>query len=483
MNPKLYKFQLYGQLQRNLPKIYADARKAADEIGIPAEIRGKFGLTGGVSGCPALLSKDVADAVHSASRETIQLTSLVDKIREMVKSVYGDEYDAAPICTCEAGLWVSFDVLATPPMQGRGIPYRARYVVPYERHLHHHGSYGMPFPSKYKDIFADRGVTAGELGFYGKRLNNLDAVIVPLVGARYEAHGIKYHVVPLLSKVDPKASMERISGEAEKQANTLSAFSSLGYDLPGYGYGAKDARGTPQLQKMIGKLAQEYNVPYVCDNAGGLPFIGTDPREINADIMLYSMDKSAGAPTSGLAIGKEDVMINIRRALGMHGNRWGTTSSYAKAAYVVFDPGKEALVGQVVALEKLRNEPEKVTKPRQALFKIVTEEFAALPNELREGIIISESHNSKSVEINYENTWKEGKVGIPIFSIEDMYAGSNIIQRGLSEMGIVPCIAYDANILISGGLASDERGQLIEEKMRYGVKALVKMIEIILKYV
>ncbi len=119
--------------------------------------------------------------MDEASTKIIPNKILDEEVREIVKDVYGDEHDGVALNTCEAALWVSFDVLATPPMQGRGDNYRARYIIPYEKHLHHHGGYGRPFPSKYKDIFADRGNTAGELGFYGKRQNNLDTIIVPLM--------------------------------------------------------------------------------------------------------------------------------------------------------------------------------------------------------------------------------------------------------------------------------------------------------------
>ena len=53
-------------------------------------------------------------------------------------------------------------------MQGRGESYQARYLIPYEKHLHHHGSYGRPFPGRFKDIVADRGSTAGNWGFTEK---------------------------------------------------------------------------------------------------------------------------------------------------------------------------------------------------------------------------------------------------------------------------------------------------------------------------
>ncbi|MGE5543171.1 MAG: hypothetical protein ACM3WT_09040, partial [Bacillota bacterium] len=104
-----YKFQMYKQLQANIPNIYAEAKKAADEIGIPAELRGKFGLTGAISGCPAPMRKSVMAAAEKGGAEVIPLATLVEQIREIVKDVYGDEFDVCPINTCEAGLWVTFD--------------------------------------------------------------------------------------------------------------------------------------------------------------------------------------------------------------------------------------------------------------------------------------------------------------------------------------------------------------------------------------
>ncbi len=478
-----YKFQMYRQLQANIPNIYAEARKAADDIGIPPEIRGKFGLTGAISGCPAPLRRDILEAGEKGAAEVIPLARLVDEIREIVKDVYGDEYDVAPTSTCEAGLWLAFDALFTPPMQGRGDNYRARYIAPYEKHLHHQGSYGRPFPARFKDIFADRGSTAGEFGFYGKRQNNTDTVIVPLVGAKYEAHGIKYHPVPLLTGVDARASMERIAFHADIHKTMLTGITSLGYDTPGYGYGEKDADGVPLLQKMMAQLARRYDIPYVVDNAWGLPFVGFDPVRTGADVVVYSMDKATGAATSGLIIGKEEYMVPIRRAMGMHGDRYGTTASYGKAAYVTFDPGKEALLTQIQALKILRDRPEVLTGPVDDLERIVKEEFDRLPPKLKDGIIISKSYNSTAVEVNYEGTWKNGDLGIPIFSIEDMYAGSNLFQSGMAQMGVIPTVAYDGNIYISPGLGTtDEEGRLLERETRYAIQGMVRLIEIVCKY-
>ena len=478
-----FKFQMYKHLQKNIPNIYSEAKKAADEIGIPKELRGKFGLTGSISGCHGALKKEVIKAIDEGLNKVIPNKFLDEELREVVKDFYGDDYDGAATNTCEGALWLSFDALVTPPMQGRGDNYRARYIIPYEKHIHHHGGYGRPFPGKYKDLIADRGNTAGELGFYGKRQNNLDTVMVPLVGAKYDCHGIKYHPCVQLTGVDSKASIGKIKATAERHSSMLAGFSSLAYDTPGYGYGEKTEDGTPLLQKLIGSLAKEYNVSYILDNAWGLPFVGADIRKSDADVICYSMDKGSGAPTAGLIIGKEAPMVDIRRGLGIHGDRWGTGTSHGKAAYVTIDPGKEALLGVIAALKLLRDKPEIYKKPVDDLYKIVKEEFSQISPQLKNDFLISESYNSGAVEINYEKSWEEGGLKIPIFSIEDMYSGTNIFQSGMNQMGVIPTIAYDGNIFVSPGLGTtDKNGNLIEERARWAIKALVKLIEITCKY-
>jgi len=478
-----FKFQMYKHLQANIPNIYDEAQKAAEKIGIPDEIKGKFGLTGAISGCPAPLRDDVLEAGEKEAKKVVPLAFYVEQMREMVKEVYGDEYDVCPVNTCEAGLWVTFDTLCTPPNLGRGDNYRARYIALYEKHLHHQGGYGRPFPPRYKDIFADRGSTAGELGFYGKRQNNTDTVFVRLAGAKYDVHGIKSHPVPLLAEVDPYESAKNIEETAAIHSSMFTGITGLGYETPGYGYGVKDEDGAPVLQKLAAAVAHKYNVPHITDNAWGLPFVGTDPRKTGTDVIIYSMDKATGSPLCGLIVGKEEYLVAIRRALGMHGDRYGTTASYGKAAYVTNDPGKEALAGAVQALKILKDKPEILTRPVDDLYEIVKEEFAQLDKSLQNGIVISKSYNSGAVEVNYEGTWKNGRMGIPIFSIEDMYAGSNIFQDGMKRMGVIPTIAYDGNIYISPGLGTtDSQGQLIKERARCAVKALVQLIEITCKY-
>lgn len=328
-------------------------------------------------------------------------------------------------------------------------------------------------------MVADRGATAGEFGFAGKRLENLDVVIVPLQGGEYPNHGIKYFPVPLLTRVDAASSLDLLAEVACAHETMLAGFSSLGYDTPGYGYGERDTEGVSVLQKGIGDLAADFNVPYVVDNAWGLPFVGHDPRKSGASVVIYSMDKATGAATSGLIIGREDVMVNIRKALGMHGDRYGTTASYGKAQYVILDPGKEALLTQVAVLKELRDNPVFFTGQVDQLYDIVASEFGKASPKLRDGLIISKSYNSMAIEVNYENTWKD-HLGFPIFSIEDMYAGSHLLQAGLAQMGLIATIAYDANIFISPGQGTcDDDGNLIPDKMRLAVRGLVALMELV----
>jgi hypothetical protein len=283
--------------------------------------------------------------------------------------------------------------------------------------------------------------------------------------------------------VDAAKSAEIFEEEASKHAPYLSAFTSLGYTLPGYGYKEKDGDGVPILQKSIARLARKYNVPYIVDRAAEIPFICTDVRKLGADLMLFSMDKSSGSATCGLAIGREEMIVPLARALGTHGHRYGLPVSHGKAQHVTLDPGKESLLGLIATLKLLLEKRDTYKKAVDLWYDITVDEFSRIDSGLKRGLLISKDYGQCAVEVNYENTWADGKMGIPIFSIEDMYAGTALIQAGLSQMGVIPCITYDANIKMSPGLGTvDENGVLLEEPVRYMVRALVKYIELLCRY-
>ena len=478
---KRFRAYLYKKLAEKQSEIYSECEKVPDQIGIPSELKGQIGLSGALSGCPAApIRSDIRQAMEDASARTIPLKNMVDEVTFLVKERYGDEYDGLVVDTCEAALWVAFDTLFSPPLAGRGDNYQARYIAPYERHMHHQAAYGRPFPPKYKDLLADRGVTAGEMGMLGKRQNNLSTVIVPLEGAKYECHGLKYHVVPLLTKVDAEKSYEELAKAAARHASALVGITSLGMDTPGYGYGDKDDDGTPRLQKLISQIAKEYNIVYLIDIANAAPFTGVDIRKNGADIMVYSMDKVSGAPICGLIIGKENIMVTLRRALGMHTDRPGTGTAYGKAGYVTFDPGKESLSGAIQAMKVLSERPEILTDPVDGTYEIIMQEMKDLNPAIAEHLMVTKSYTSLVVEINYENTWSGDRIGFPIFGIEDLYAGSDIFSNAVQRIGIGPTIDYDANLVISAkARCVDENGRLIEEYMRYGIRALFQTMNII----
>jgi hypothetical protein len=309
---------LYESLAAGREVLLAQAAEAAKSLGIPDELQGRLGTCGASSALPGSIRADVIEAMAKVADDFVSPRALGDEIRRLVKSVYGDEYDAAATNSCEAALEISFDALLAPPQLGRGDTYRARCIGLLERHAEHQLSYGRPFPPRHKEVFAERGTTAGELGITGRRMLATDIVMVPMAGARYELHGPKMVAAPLLMETDAQQTITACTRAASIHAANLSGFLSLGYDTPGYGYAEKDANGAPAIQAAIGRLAAEYGVPYVVDNAWGVPFAGSDPRKIGADLMLYSMDKVAGAPTSGLVIGREEAILNVRRALGVH---------------------------------------------------------------------------------------------------------------------------------------------------------------------
>lgn len=467
------RMDLYDSLVARKEEFLARAEAAGRSLDIPAELRGQLGTSGAASALPGTMRTDVIEAMVRVAGSFVSLRAMGDEIRRLVKSVYGDGYDAVATNSCEAALEVTYDALLAPPQLGRGEPYRARCIGLLERHAEHHLSYGRPFPPKYKEVFADRGSTAGELGLNGRRALNTDVVMVPMAGARYELHGPKMTASPLLLETDAGATVAAVRRAADTHAAQLAGFVTLGYDTPGYGYGEKDAAGAPRIQSAIGALAAERDVPYVVDNAWGAPFIGSDPRQLGADVMLYSMDKVTGAPTSGLVIGREGAMVNIRKALGFHSERFGTISSHGKGAHASADPGKLSLAALVHVLRVLRDEPARVTDPIDRTHEIVQDEYARWRDRLGADFVITRSHNLGGVELNYERTWSGARRGIPVFTNEDRIAGANFMGLALARMGIVLSQAEDGNVILTPGLGTvDADGAVIEARMRLVVRAV-----------
>jgi hypothetical protein len=479
-----YRFQWYQEIYDNLPKILEEAGKAAKEMGLD-KLKNKIGLYAGSSSCPGSLPKYVLDAIIKANQvPVLPMREVEDELREVIKDIYGDEYDAAVTNTCEAAMRVCFETLFAPPTLRKGDAYRARYIAPYGEDYDFMAAYGRPFPPKYKNLFVDRSCSAGELGVEAKCLPNLDSIFVRLVGTKYEVHGIKFNPVPLMTGTDAEKSIERIAEVAERHAEMLAGFESIGYDTPGYGYGEKDESGIPKLKKLIGQLAEKYDVPYLVDSASCLPVIGLSPKDIGADVMVWSMDKAACAPISGLIVGKEEIMVPVRKGLGLGGQRHGEVSSHSKALFSLCDPGRDSVVGLTAVLKTLRDDPDKIKRPIDKYHDIITEEFSSLkPSRFRDKLIITKSYTMGGTELNYERTWQDGEFGIPIFTSEDLFIKAHPIASALEEMGIYPAIIYSGNMFLGPGLGTlDENAELNEEYARLGVRSLVRAVEIVCKY-
>ncbi len=477
----MFRHQIYQELGKRKLEFLQLVEKNAKRAGVRPEWKGKIGLTGSNSARPAYLRRDIVEAMSNGARSTRDLIEYIEDIRVIIKEEYGDDYDAIPINTCEAALWASLDTFATPPLAGRGDNYRTRYIALYEAHCEHQVGYGRPFPPKYKDVFTDRANIAGELGVLGRRLNNLDVIITPIEGARYEVHGIKSFIVPLLTTAKAKATADKVRKIIERNVSMVSAIVTLGYDSPGYGYGEKSDGITADLKKYMGSLAKDFEIPYIVDNARGIPFLGAHPAKLGADLLLFSMDKVAGAPTSGLIVGRPEYIIPLQRAMGWHSERFGGGAmTYGKGVYAPFDPGREAIIGQLAALQWLQKNKETVKGTIDQLLKVVQEECRPLTEKYKDRIVISKSYNGGAVEVNYVDTWDGGKVGIPIFSTEDKAASMNLISAGLGVLGILSPSPDEGNVVLTMGRGLlDEDGQFLEDQARAAVRGLVIMLEML----
>jgi hypothetical protein len=181
--------------------------------------------------------------------------------------------------------------------------------------------------------------------------------------------------------------------------------------------------------------------------------IGLGPNDVNGDIMMWSMDKAARAPICGLIIGKEEVMVPVRKGLGLGGQRYGEVSSHGKARYSNMDPGRDAIVGLIAVLKMLHENSDKITSSIDQYHNIIVDAFKLLePGRFRDKLIITKSYTMGGSELNYEQTWEEDNFGIPIFNMEDMFANTNPIIVALDEMGVgLGATIYSGNMFLTPG--------------------------------
>ncbi|MGE0005717.1 MAG: hypothetical protein AB7S92_09005 [Parvibaculaceae bacterium] len=478
----MHRHQWYQALFEKIPAIEREARDYGESLGL-ARFAGAIALYSGMSSSPAPLPGHVLDAIVAANRGAIgSVQSIEDDIRSLVKDAYGDAFDCAVVNTCEAGLRVAIETLIAPPVLRRGEARRAAMLFPYGEDCDWGAAYGRAFPPKYKNAAIDRSVSAGELGMEAKCLSDLETLFVPFANARYEVHGIRQNIVPFLLAADGEATTAAMERMAERHGASVAGLHAIGYDTPGYGYHERDAHERPMLMRRFGDLARRYDVPFIVDSASALPIVGSGPDDFNADVQLWSLDKIARAPTAGLIVGREDALLPIRKALGLAGERFGNVSSHGKAVFSAFDPGRTALAGVLAALKVLHEEPERIRRPVDELHDIVSRHFASM-DRFAGDFVVTKSYHLGGTEVNYLRTWDHGRKGIPIFTLEDLYAQTNPIARALSAMGVQPPPIYAGNMTITPGTGLiDDGGGLDADAAELAVRALVRSIEIVCRH-
>ncbi|MEM7567401.1 MAG: hypothetical protein AAF321_09240 [Pseudomonadota bacterium] len=479
--PHLHRW--YQGIQDALPQIEAEAA-AFGEAEKLDRYAGQIGTYQGSSGCAARLPRYVLDAIERANQhDVLPAVQVADRMRDLVKDVYGDGYDVCVTNTAEASLRVAFETLVAPPTMRKGDQYRSRSLQIYGEDAEWGGGYGRAFPPKYRHFAMDRTVAGGELGIDGKSLANLDTLFVRAPGVKYEIHGVRQNTVALMTGLDPDGTMAAMARTAERHASTVAAVHAVGYDTPGWGFG-EAGDGAPVLMKRLGALAQDWDVPYVVDCATCLPIVGIDPRAIDADIMIYSMDKAGRSPIGGLMIGKSEPMNAIRKAMGWIGPRSGGTSSYGKGVFSMHDPGRDSLVGMLAFLEMMVDEPERVTDPVDGMHRILMEELERFePAHMRDRLIVTPSHHMGGIELNYAETWTDDARGLPLYNLEDLVAGTNAIDAALVAMGQAGATIYGGNVLIGPGLGLiDADGRLREDATRAAFRGLVGAFGIVARH-
>ena len=479
----MYRSEFYHKLFQLQDEFNQRVAAESYTLGVLEEWKGDLSLTGSNSARPSYLRRDVIEAITKGATDKTSIAVWNERIRALIKDHYGGHYDCVITNCCESAILLALDVLAAPSHFGRGQAPRSRYISLFESNAEHHLGYGRPWPPKYKDIFADRTSTAGELGILGRRLENLDVIIVKAAGASYEVHGIKSFVTPLLTHLDPVATGIRLRQVAERHSESISAIVGLGYETQGYGYGLKSDGETSDLKKVMGQIAADLDIPYIVDNARGIPFLGPHPDACKASVTTFSMDKVAGATTSGLSIGPDHEMVPLRRAIGVHSERFGATPTVGKGSWIHFDPGREAVVAQYAALKWLAENGDLVRSTVQRLAEIAEEEFAELQEIWGNRILIEKNDSEGGVEICYSRTWDseaDGQMGIPIFCIEDKAAGVNLLSNGLGILGLQPPSCDEGLITVTPGRGMlDPEGCLIEERARIAIRGLVKVMTIL----
>jgi hypothetical protein len=156
--------------------------------------------------------------------------------------------------------------------------------------------------------------------------------------------------------------------------------------------------------------------------------------------------------------------------------------------YAFADPGRDAMIGLIAYLKTLRDTPKRITDPIDQYHELIVAELKDFPiKRFREGFLLTKTPCFGGTEINYERTWKPnakpGEYGIPIFTLEDLFANSSAIPLAMEAMGVAPATVYAGKMFMTPGLGTiDTEGRLIADRAQLAVKAMVQSLEIVCRH-
>jgi len=462
--PRLkHRFRMYQRLVAEGAAILEEAREAARELGLAPEPAGPPGKP-----------EDGGDGRDKGLRRPVETT--LDRIREVVKNAYGDEYDCCATSSPASALWLACQAAFAPgpPPSRPALAYvRPRCIVPRQKNLAVPGASNL-LPPKYRYLL-DRA--AGPTPSLSPVQDDFEAVIVPLEGAVYGNHGPSYSAVSLLAGVKPESSLDVLSAAAEVHAPFLSGLFYEGTSTPGCGFGPRDEEGVHLLQKGIGELAAEFDVPRVTHEAFGLPFLGGKTRERCSSATVYGHPAMGGL---GLIIGTEDLVTPLLRE-AVHPPAPGSapvTVPPEESGISALSISPDSLLALLDLVTDLAADPDRYKRPLNRLYEVVTAELADLDPELENALRVRKETSSLSVEINYEDTWRDGP-GFPIFSAKDSRNGTNLLELGIAAMGISTASVLEASITVHLPNPGLGRFDLDEERTRMDLKGLVRLMQIV----
>lgn len=442
---------MYRELADEAPAIMDEIRKAAAELGLggpiarpgEANMSARPGEAGPIarSGETRPVSRP-SEAGHGV-RSTDANSSAFDRIRDLVKSRYSDNYDCCVVETPTAGLWAACQAAFAESGLRQG--YAPRCLWPRQKGLA--VSAGI-LPPRYRHVYGSR------IPHRPVQTPAFDVVVTPLIGAIYASHGISNTPAALLAASNPEPSIEALAAAAEVHAPFLSGIYSQGSSTPGCGFGALDEDGVHLLQRGCDELSGEFDVALVVDDSHALPLLGEIPVH-GSSVTIFGHRALGGL---GMAVGTEDVVAALKAGAPKPGDA---------DASKLFD----TLSGLVENRDRFRRNLAR-------LYERVTEALGKLDAEFRSRIRVRKDLPSLSVEVNYEDTWQDG-IGFPIFTVEDTEMGTNLLEAGIAAMGLTMVASMEASITVRLPDPDGGRPEFDEDRAAREMKGLVRLLEIL----